>query len=55
MVADVNVFSRYTRAINPNRGDHVRMVANVTASDRDETFGFFKRPRKAEITTPTTI
>lgn len=31
------------------RGQRVRFVANVEASDRDETFGFFRRPRKATI------
>lgn len=31
-------------------GDTVEFVANVTRSDRDEYFGFFKRPRKAAIT-----
>jgi hypothetical protein len=31
------------------KGDRVRFVANVERSDRDETFGFFKRPRKAEV------
>lgn len=28
-------------------GDCVTFLANVEVSDRDETFGFFKRPRKA--------
>lgn len=28
-------------------GRRVSFIANVTKSDRDETFGFFKRPRKA--------
>ena len=32
------------------RGDTVKFVANIEESD-DETFGFFKRPRKAEIVT----
>lgn len=30
------------------RGDTVRFTATVTRSDRDESFGFFKRPAKAE-------
>lgn len=30
--------------INPN--DRIEFIANTTKSDRDETFGFFKRPRK---------
>lgn len=31
------------------RGDVVRFTASVTPSDRDQTFGFFKRPRDAEF------
>jgi hypothetical protein len=31
------------------RGDRVRFDTTVTTSDRDETFGFFKRPRSAAI------
>lgn len=31
------------------KGCRVRFVANVTRSDDDESFGFFKRPRKAEL------
>ena len=30
-------------------GDRVTFVAKVTVSDRDNTFGFFNRPSKAEI------
>lgn len=30
-------------------GDTVTFVANLEASDRDPSFGFFKRPRKAEL------
>jgi hypothetical protein len=30
-------------------GDAVRLTATVTRSDRDEAFGFFSRPTKAEI------
>jgi hypothetical protein len=30
-------------------GARVRFVANIKASDRDETFGFFKLPRRAEV------
>ena len=40
--------------IDVQRGDEVTFVANVTASDRDNTFGFFKRPRGASITKQTT-
>ncbi len=32
------------------KGARVEFTANVTASDDDETFGFFKRPRKASVT-----
>lgn len=32
---------------NVERGDRVRFNATVEASDRDETFGFYKRPTKA--------
>lgn len=31
------------------KGARVRFVANVTKSDKDESFGFFKRPRKLGI------
>lgn len=30
-------------------GVRVRFVANVAASEKDETFGLFRRPRKAEV------
>jgi hypothetical protein len=32
-----------------HKGDTVRFTANLEASDKDESFGFFKRPRKAEV------
>lgn len=32
-----------------NRGDRVTFTAAVTVSDDDPTFGFFKRPTKAEV------
>lgn len=37
--------------LGADEGDRVRFTANVTASDDDPTFGFCKRPRKAEIIT----
>lgn len=36
-------------AIDPDKGDVVRFVANVERSSDDEAFGFYKRPRKAEV------
>lgn len=42
-----------TYRIDPMRdvdlGDRVTMTATVTRSDKDETFGFYKRPTKASI------
>lgn len=38
------------RAIdNVEKGERVTFIANVTKSDNDDCFGFFGRPRKAEI------
>lgn len=34
---------------DPQRGDRVAFTATVTASDDDDTFGFFKRPAKLTI------
>ncbi len=36
-------------AVEVNEGDRISFVANVERSDRDETFGFFKRPRKVQV------
>lgn len=36
-------------SINPGRGDTVRLWATVEQSQRDETFGFYSRPTKAEV------
>jgi hypothetical protein len=36
-------------AAKAERGSVVRFVANTKVSDDDETFGFFSRPRKAEL------
>jgi hypothetical protein len=38
------------RAIETERGDIVRVSVNITPSDSDPSFGFGKRPTKAEIT-----
>ena len=35
--------------VTVDRGNIVAFVATVTKSDRDESFGFFKRPTKAEV------
>lgn len=43
------VWGTCPRAIDPDRGDRIRFDAQVKPSDRDEKFGFFKRPTKAEI------
>lgn len=32
-----------------DKGDRVKFVAKLTPSDRDEKFGFYKRPTKAEL------
>lgn len=34
-------------SIAADKGDEIKFVANVEASDDDPKFGFFKRPRKA--------
>ena len=40
-------------ALETNRGDRVRFVCSeIIRSDRDEAFGFFKRPRRFEVTEP---
>lgn len=36
------------RAVDIERGERIKFAATVTKSDRDECFGFFKRPAKAE-------
>ena len=34
---------------NLQHGDKVKFSANLTPSDNDKKFGFFKRPTKAEL------
>lgn len=41
------VWGTVPRSIDPERGDRVVFSATITKSDRDESFGFFKRPTKA--------
>lgn len=43
------VWGTVPSSIQPERGDRVRFTATVTRSDRDESFGFAKRPTKAEV------
>lgn len=43
------VYGTVPSSLNCERDDLVRFVANVERSDDDQSFGFFKRPRKAEI------
>lgn len=46
------VWGSVPRAISDaEAGDHITFVANITASDRDPGFGFFKRPRRAAVLT----
>jgi hypothetical protein len=53
LVADdrgFKVWGTVPRSIDSvERGDHVRFNATVEASRDDETFGFYKRPTKAEV------
>lgn len=45
------VWGSEPRSVTTGRGDRVRFVCSkIERSDRDETFGFFKRPRSFEIT-----
>ena len=45
------VWGSEPRAAETNRGDRVRFVCSqIIRSDRDKTFGFFKRPRRFEVT-----
>lgn len=41
------VWGSVPSGLNVEKDDRVSFLANVEKSDRDETFGFFKRPRKA--------
>lgn len=43
------VWGSVPKGIDPKRGDFVQFTASIVRSDRDEKFGFFKRPAKASI------
>jgi hypothetical protein len=43
------VWGSVPRAIDPQNGDVIRFTANFERSRDDQSFGFFKRPRKAEV------
>lgn len=43
------VWGTVPRSIDPNPGDRVAFLADLSPSDNDPLFGFFKRPRKAGI------
>lgn len=43
------VWGSVPSGVQPEKDDRITFIASVEKSDRDETFGFFKRPRKAMI------
>jgi hypothetical protein len=43
------VWGTVPSSIDPNKGDRVRFTAAVEPSNDDKSFGFFKRPTKAEV------
>jgi hypothetical protein len=43
------IWGTVPRAIDADRGDVIRFTANLERSQDDPSFGFFKRPRKAEL------
>lgn len=43
------VWGTVPRSIEVERGDRVTFTATLSASTDDETFGFFKRPTKADV------
>lgn len=43
------VWGSVPRAVSAQKGARVTFSATVEKSDRDETFGFFKRPTNAEL------
>lgn len=55
LVADdrgFKVWGTCPSSLDADRGDRVRFTATVEASERDFDFGFFKRPRRAELVEP---
>lgn len=42
------VWGTCPRSVDVEKGERIKFAATVTKSDRDESFGFFKRPTKAE-------
>ena len=43
------VWGTVPSCIEPERGNRIEFTATVNKSDKDETFGFYKRPSKAKI------
>jgi len=43
------VWGSQPSSLYPEVGDRIEFTASVERSDRDECFGFFKRPTKARI------
>jgi hypothetical protein len=46
------VWGSQPSALDPSVGDRIEFTASVERSDRDECFGFFKRPSKARLLVP---
>lgn len=46
------VWGSQPSALDPSVGDRIEFTASVERSDRDECFGFYKRPSKARILVP---
>lgn len=52
LVADdrgFKVWGTIPSSMDADRGDRVTFIANIEQSDDDQYFGFFKRPRKAQV------
>lgn len=46
------VWGSQPSALDPSVGDRIEFTASVERSDRDECFGFYKRPSKARLLVP---